>query len=165
MVLLIVLLVAGFIALMVSLFACLLLMTRGALARKEELAARAMAPEPVIYSTYKANFFGLASKGMGQLRGNGVLALTRLELAFFMLKPAREVRVPLERVRRIEDPKSWLGKSVARRLLAVYFLNEDGAEDAVALWVPDVAEWTARIKAVAPAPDDIDTGGRGDTSQ
>ena len=165
MALLIVLLIVGFAVLLVVFFAVLLLLTRRALARKEELAARALAPEPVIYSTCKANFFGLKSKGMGQLRGNGVLALTGSQLAFFMLKPSRTFKVPLAAVRHIEDPRSWLGKTVAQRLLAVYFLDDDGTEDAVAFWVPDVEEWTARITEVAPALEGKEEGGRVDSSQ
>ena len=165
MALLIVLLIVGFVALLVIFFAVLLLLTRRALAKKEELAARGLAPEPVIYSTYKANFFGLKSKGMGQLRGNGVLALTGSHLAFFMLKPSRTIKIPLAAVRRIEDPKSLLRKTFARKLLAVYFLDEDGADDAVAFWVPDVGEWTARVAEVAPALEGIESGGRGDSSR
>ena len=164
MALLIILLIAGFVALMIVLFACLLLLLRRSLAKKLNQAATTLAPRQIVYSTYKANFFGLASKGMEQLRGNGVLALTQGELAFFMLKPAREVRVPLERIERLERPKWWNGKSVGQKLLAVYFTTEGGAGDAAAFWVPDVAEWTARITELAPQVEVATPGGDSDPS-
>ena len=149
MALLIVLLVLGFIVLMSAAFVGMLLLLRRPLKHRQAEVERGLAPDVAICSTYKANFFGLASKPMSQLRGNGILVLTDRELAFFMLKPRREVRIPLSRLIRVERPRWWRGKSVAQKLLAAYFTTEDGSEDAAAFWVPDVDEWSGQVQAAA----------------
>jgi hypothetical protein len=94
----------------------------------------------------KANYYGQASKGEGQLRGLGTLALTPDELVFLQFVPANEVRVPLGAVSGVEIARSFLGKAQARDLLVVTWIAE-GAEDRVAFDVPDVEDWRVALLA------------------
>lgn len=93
-----------------------------------------------------ANFFGLESRGMKQIRGNGALVLTRDELWFLQALPRREVRVPLNCVERVSTPRSHLGKTIWRRLLRVDFQTEDG-HDAAAWAVRKVEDWRNALEA------------------
>lgn len=52
-----------------------------------------------------ANFFGFLSKSSAQVRGNGVLVLTGRALSFSMLVPERLIRVPLEKITRLDNPR------------------------------------------------------------
>jgi hypothetical protein len=93
-----------------------------------------------------ANFFGVQSGGMGQIRGNGALALARNELWFSLYMPQREVLIPLGDVLEATTARSHLGKSVGRKLLLVRF-RAAGGEDSVAWAVRDVDGWIAAIDA------------------
>ena len=93
----------------------------------------------------KANFYGQASKGEGQGRGLGTLALTPDELVFLQFVPANEVRVPLGAVSGVEIAREFLGKVQARDLLVVTWTAE-GAEDRVAFDVPDIESWRGALQ-------------------
>ena len=100
----------------------------------------------IILSSRGANFFGQESKGLGQVRGNGVLLLTDKELYFGMWTPKKELRIPLVAVKSVETPKSFLGKSVLRKLLKVTFENDLGDIDAVAWYIKDLVPWTQDLE-------------------
>lgn len=91
----------------------------------------------------KANFYGVASKGAGQVRGLGTLVLTPDELVFLQLVPAAEVRVPRAAVTRTEVAQSFLGKTQGRDLLVIEWstADEPATTDRVAFDVPDLAAW------------------------
>ena len=91
----------------------------------------------------KANFYGVASKGAGQVRGLGTLVLTPDELVFLQMVPAAEVRVPRAAITRAEVARSFLGKSQGRELLVVEWTTGDDppAEDRVAFDVPQLDAW------------------------
>jgi hypothetical protein len=103
--------------------------------REEELLARDL----------MANSFGLQSKGVFQVRGNGALVLTRGGLHFFMLLRAEDLRIPLDAILETSLVRSHLGKTVGRKLLKVRFIK-DGAEDAVAWYVRDPAAWESKLR-------------------
>ncbi len=88
----------------------------------------------------KANFYGLASAGAGQVRGLGMLALTADELVFVQLVPDREVRVPRAAISSVRVERSYLGKTQGRDLLVVTWADDEGAWD-----VPDVATWSGEL--------------------
>lgn len=88
-----------------------------------------------------ANFFGLRSRGRGQVRGNGVLALSGSSLCFRMFLPKRELQIPLADITGVETPLSFLSKGIGRPLLEVKFAAPDGCEDAAAWYVRDLPEW------------------------
>ena len=92
-----------------------------------------------------ANFFGLASKGMGQMRGNGALVLTGDELFFIMAAPRREVSIPLSSIKKVHIKKSHLGKTVGHPLLAVDYVFPEG-EDSSAWALAAPEEWKSVIE-------------------
>jgi hypothetical protein len=88
-----------------------------------------------------ANFFGTESRGVMQIRGNGILLLTDTDLVFGMFRPSREFLIPLANIVKIELVDSHLTKTVFQPLLKVYFTNDEGDADSVAWWVANPTEW------------------------
>ena len=100
----------------------------------------------IVMDLYKANFFGLESSGLKQTRGNGVLILTNKELFFGMLKPERDLSIPLNSIIKINtSEKSHLKKKTAMRLLKITFQN-DGKEDIAAWLVSKLDNWETAIR-------------------
>ena len=95
-----------------------------------------------------ANFFGLSSQGMSQFRGNGSLFLTEQKLVFKLLVPDRWIEVPLDRILKIENPRSFLGRTKGRKLLSVYFHSSDGQDDSAAWLVTDLDGWTMELRRI-----------------
>ncbi len=89
----------------------------------------------------EANFFGIESHGIMQIRGGGILLLTDTDLVFGMFRPAQDFVIPLAKIEKIELTESHLTKTVFRSLLKVYFTNEKGNVDSVAWWVVNPTEW------------------------
>jgi hypothetical protein len=108
--------------------------------RKE--AAQALRDEvgEEVYHVADCNFFGILSSGYKQLRGNGLLALTDEGLHFRMLLPRRSRFIPLAAIRDLSHPRWFLGKTKAKELLRVDFINRDGNEDACA-WLVRFPRW------------------------
>ena len=94
----------------------------------------------IMHSTF-ANFFGQESKGVKQVRGNGLIVLTKDELYFEMYAPKRKFNVPLESVSKIETVKWHLKKTKSRPLLKVIYTNEKGEEDSLVWLVQDLENW------------------------
>ena len=92
-----------------------------------------------------AQGLGLESRGKGQVRGNGWLVLTADELRFRQWVPDRETRIPRAAITAVETPRSWLGKSVGRKLLVVRWQTSEGGEDAMAWNVRDLDGWLAAL--------------------
>ena len=88
-----------------------------------------------------ANFFGLSSSGVRQVRGNGCLAATDDEILFRMWFPKKEIRIQRDRIASVGRAKSHLGKTVGRPLLLVSFADEVGQEDSAAWLVADLDSW------------------------
>jgi hypothetical protein len=100
----------------------------------------------VMLTSRGANFFGQLSKGAAkQIRGNGVLILTDKELYFGMWTPKKELKVPIVAIQSVENPKSFLHKSMLRKLLKITFKNEYGEMDAAAWAVRDLDIWTQEL--------------------
>lgn len=95
-----------------------------------------------IMTSIGANFFGQESKGLKQIRGNGVLILTEYELFFEMWFPKKEISIPIREITKIDNPKSHLKKTICRPLLKVWYINKLGEEDSVAWWIRDLESWT-----------------------
>jgi len=93
-----------------------------------------------------ANFFGQKSKGLSQVRGNGVLLLTDKELYFGMWTPKKEIKIPIIAIKSIENPKSFLGKSMFRKLLKVTFENDYNEIDEAAWYVKDLDSWNRELE-------------------
>ena len=84
--------------------------------RAAEVMAR-FAGQEVLGASSQALFFGQESKGMGQVRGNGVLVLTPELLYFELWAPRRRFEIPVESITAVSSPRSHLGKSRFRPLL------------------------------------------------
>ena len=102
----------------------------------------------IILSTNDANFFGQQSRKSTQVRGNGVLILTAEDLYFEMWRPKKILQIPISSVLKIEITKSFLHKSIFRKLLKVVFTNQEGEEDATAWWVTSLNKWIEELEKV-----------------
>ena len=102
----------------------------------------------IIISLKSANFFGQQSRKSLQTRGNGVLVLTHKDLYFEMWHPKKVLQIPTSAILKVEITKSFLHKSVFRKLLKVVFQNESGEEDAAAWWVTSLDKWIEELKKV-----------------
>jgi len=102
----------------------------------------------IIISLKSANFFGQQSRKSHQTRGNGVLVLTLEELYFEMLYPKKVLQIPSSAILKVEITKSFLHKSVFKKLLKVVFQNESGEEDAAAWWVTSLDKWIEELEKV-----------------
>jgi hypothetical protein len=92
-----------------------------------------------------ANSFGIESKGVAQIRGNGCLAASDEELMFVMWLPRREIRIPRNMITSVERTNSHLGKSMGRPLLLVRFTDEAGSPDSIAWLVSDLEAWQSAL--------------------
>jgi hypothetical protein len=99
----------------------------------------------VLRAAYEANFFGLQSRGLAQVRGNGALVLLRDKLYFLQAVTKREITMPLADIEAVSLVKSHLGKRIGRPLLRVDF-RAAAAADAVAWYVYDAAAWKSAIE-------------------
>ncbi len=102
----------------------------------------------IIISLNSANFFGQQSHKSSQIRGNGVLILTPEELYFEMWHPKKVLQIPTSAIINVEITKSFLHKSVFRKLVKVMFKNENGEEDAAAWWVSSLDKWIEELEKV-----------------
>ncbi|NEQ72844.1 MAG: hypothetical protein F6K23_07020 [Okeania sp. SIO2C9] len=104
--------------------------------------------EEIVRSEQTANFLGLKSRGRGQIRGNGVLALTRKELWFSRFVIRDDISIPTESIQEVRLVDSHLGKRIfGRQLLYVCFLTSDTI-DAAAWLVADPYGWKRVIDLI-----------------
>jgi hypothetical protein len=102
----------------------------------------------IILTSETANFFGQHSKGIRQIRGNGVLLFMNSLLFFEMWHPKKILEIPLTSIKHIEVTKSFLGKSRFRDLLKISFINLEGERDEAAWLVDDLENWVSTLKNV-----------------
>jgi len=102
----------------------------------------------IILTANDANFFGQQSRKSTQVRGNGVLILTAEKLYFGMWRPKKILQIPISSLLKIEITKSFLHKSVFRKLLKIVFTNQEGEEDAAAWWVTSLEKWIEELENV-----------------
>ncbi|TFF93502.1 MAG: hypothetical protein EU544_05790 [Promethearchaeota archaeon] len=102
----------------------------------------------IVQVTENANFFGVESKGGKQVRGNGVLTLTKGELYFEMWVPKKILSVPLNSIKKVTTTRHHLKKVKFVDLLKIEFVNEEGNDDSVAWWVKEVQEWITKLEGL-----------------
>ena len=100
----------------------------------------------IILSSSNSNFFGQQSRKYTQVRGNGVLILTAEDLYFEMWRPKKILQIPISSILKIEITKSFLHKSVFRKLLKAVFTNQEGEKDAAAWWVTSLDKWIEELE-------------------
>lgn len=118
--------------------------------KKSTAQARAAAGEEVLCDT-SANCFGVESRGMAQVRGNGCLCLGSEQLVFVLWLPRRMLEIPRSKLIGVEQVKSHLGKTKFVPLLKVIFTNDAGDEDSVAWTVRDLPRWMEELQSVCGA--------------
>jgi hypothetical protein len=124
------------------------LFLRYLLRKRQELERHAMSRyghEGILLMEGSANFLGTSSRKMGQIRGNGLLVVTRKNLIFNRLLPDMELRIPLSRIISVENPRSFLGKRVFRPLVKVTYLGSDGSRDSSAWHVKDPSAFSSSL--------------------
>lgn len=125
-------------------------------ARRGLAAARANLNEVAAGRTARrqsaAQSFGIRSRGAGQLRGAGYLALFDDELVFVQAIANNHVRARLGDIVGVTTPRSFLGKTQGVKLLAVEWRTGD-ASDEVALRVPNLDAWVEDLAGVIIARD------------
>lgn len=92
-----------------------------------------------------ANMFGLKSKGVKQIRGNGILVLTSSEIYFRMLIPAKKLLIPVSSITGVETPISFAGKTKGVKLMKVDFRTADGKTESAAWLVDRLEEWVSGL--------------------
>src|SRR5688500_15508607 len=113
-------------------------MVLGWLRRRVAAAVRARLGEGRIQlMDDRANSFGVESRGVAQMRGNGCLAAPSDEVLFVMWIPRRELRIARDRITAVERVASHLGKTIGRPLLRLRYIDEVGRSDSVAWYVRD----------------------------
>jgi len=102
----------------------------------------------IVLACEGANFFGQESLKVKQVRGNGVLLLTKEELIFEYWTSKRVIRIPQSKILRLEKTKWHLGKTKGVNLLKVRFTNEENIEDSAAWWVKNIEHWTQMLESI-----------------
>lgn len=105
---------------------------------------RVLVPEPRLLEP-AANFFGIESKGLGQVRGNGCLALSDSEVVFVMWAPRRTLRFPRGQIVNVDTPRSHLGKTRGGQLLKITWQGGPQGQDSVAFSVRELETWVRAL--------------------
>jgi hypothetical protein len=132
--------VSGCVALfvVVMVFSLKRLFRQGAEKAERQLMALLGQPE-VLLRDEMANCFGVTSRGVTQLRGNGVLLLTRDVLAFQPWFRDAPIVIERSRITAAKSARSQLGKTIGRDLLMVEFTED--RPDSVAWYVRALPPW------------------------
>ena len=102
----------------------------------------------IIHSDSFANYFGLESQGIKQIRGNGILILTEKELYFELYLPKKTITIPINQITKIETPRSHLGKSKLKKLLKIIYTNQNLEKDSIAWLVKQLPRWIENIENI-----------------
>ena len=115
--------------------------------KRSAAEARAAAGGEVVCDKM-ANCFGVSSRGMTQIRGNGCLCLGSEQLVFVQWIPRRKLEIPRSMLLRVEEVMSHLGATKGVLLVKVTFTNASGVEDSVAWVVRDRVRWMNELTAI-----------------
>ena len=113
--------------------------------KKREIISKFQEEEILEISLF-SNFYGITSKKFKQIRGNGVLILTKDKIFFGMFIPKIEIKIPLKSIIEVKTPKWFLGKTRFRLTLVIVFINEEGKTDSAGWEVRNLDRWVARIE-------------------
>lgn len=108
----------------------------------------------IVKGPESANYRGHLSKTV-PVRGNGILALTTLDLRFVRLAPPEEFVVPLADITRVVIRRVWQGSyRGGTRVMGIYYRDASlpGGEDAIGLIVRDPADWARSVGLAANVP-------------
>ncbi len=121
-----------------------LLLARGrAGSAREDMPRRLYGERPELEGN--ARLIGVQSRGRGQMRGTGTLALISGELVFLMWVPQRELRIPREAIESVEPGHGVAGKRVGGKALHVRWRSNDDVDEA-AWQVKDLDTWLEALR-------------------
>lgn len=115
------------------------------LGRKGESRVADLVGADAILKQELVRSFGETSRGKGQARGNGTLAMTGGEVVFCLLLPRRDLCIPRRAITGVGTASSHLGKRTGATLLRITWTGKDGEEDAVAFETGDLGGWLAAL--------------------
>jgi hypothetical protein len=121
-----------------------LFLRRLARSAREDLHERLRGERPQLEGN--ARLVGVKSRGLGQMRGTGTLALTRGEVVFLMWVPRRELRVPRDAIESVETGHGVAGKWTGAELLHVRWRSGETVDEAA--WeVKDRGAWLVALRS------------------
>ena len=120
------------------------------LGRKKSALTREWDQEGIVFlrGPEGANFSGLESNGLGQVRGNGFIALTGHDLRITRATPAAEWRIPYQHLKQVSLESSFLGKSRGIKVMVVTF-EQNGQLDRIGVYVRHGHAWVEAITNAA----------------
>jgi hypothetical protein len=62
--------------------------------------------------------------------------------------PKKEIKIPIDKMEKIEEVKSFLGKSKFRPLLKIGYIDENGQKNSAAWMVKNLQKWKSIINEV-----------------
>jgi hypothetical protein len=129
-----------------------LAVSRWARRRAKLIQERHYADLDILRADPLANGLGRRSRGLSQLRGNGLLILTPEQLIFHPLVGGEPYAISLDSILAVEGPKVHLGKTRFRPLLALRYRSseEEVDEDLVAWDLRDREAWVEAIEKARP---------------
>lgn len=140
------LLVFGILVLVVLLLAIFSTLLKNAQRKHSEEVLNLLGRENIVSIASNANLFGQKSKGLSQIRGNGIWVLTKNRIFFRLMAPKRTIEIPYSTINKTEIVRSFMKKMVAgAKVLVVYYIDETGNEDACGWYVPDWEKRRAMI--------------------
>ena len=119
---------------------------RGKVREANQAALDRLGEHNIIEYIEGANFFGQKSRGMGQVRGNGCLGISRDAIVFEMWLPRRSFEILVRNITAVHEERSFLGKAVGMaKVIVIDYKSETGTEDAMGFVLPD---WREKLKAI-----------------
>lgn len=104
--------------------------------------------EAILMVSSSANFFGVASRKGRQIRGNGVLAVTREQVVFLQWVPKKRLTIPIRSISHVSSVKAFNGKTRFRPLLKIEFTDEIGQQEAGGWLVTNLDQWLNTLKSL-----------------
>ena len=105
--------------------------------------------ENILAYTTSANYMGIESSGMEQIRGNGFLMLSSHFLLFERLSPAKRLLIPLRKIYRVDQVPSFLGRRNIKPVLRIAFTDDNGEQDKAGVLLRDPDKWQHLIQAAS----------------
>jgi type II secretory pathway pseudopilin PulG len=105
--------------------------------------------ENILAYTTSANYLGIESAGMGQVRGNGFLMLTSSFLLLERMAPKHRLQIPLRKIFRVDQVSSFLGRRNIKPILRISFTNDEGEQDTLGILLKDPDKWQQLIHAAS----------------
>lgn len=121
----------------------LVLARRRARSAREDMPRRLGGERPELEGN--ARLIGVQSRGRGQMRGTGTLALISGELVFLMWVPQRELRIPRAAIESVQTGHGVAGKRVGGKALHVSWRSSDDVDEA-AWQVKDLDTWLEALR-------------------